>query len=49
MPCNLRVAQQRARSINEAVDGAVNMAMEEDTQWKEGMAMQFFKVGGSDN
>ena len=38
VPCNLRVARQRARQQNAAVEGAVGIAQEEATDWGRGMA-----------
>ena len=38
VPCNLRVAQQRATQQNAAVEGAVGIAQEEATDWGRGMA-----------
>ena len=38
MPCNLRVARQRATQQNAAVEGAVGIAQEEATDWGRGMA-----------
>ena len=38
VPCNLRVAQQRATQQNAAVEGAVWIAQEEATNWGRGMA-----------
>ena len=37
VPCNLRVARQRATQQNAAVDGAVGIAHEEATEWGRGM------------
>ena len=37
VPCNLRVARQRATQQNAAVEGAVGMAHEEATEWGRGM------------
>ena len=37
MPCNLRVARQRATQQNAAVEGAVGTAHEEATEWGRGM------------
>ena len=37
MPCNLRVARQRATQQNPAVEGAVGIAHEEATEWGTGM------------
>ena len=37
VPCNLRVAQQRATQQNAAVEGAVGIAHEEATEWGRGM------------
>ena len=38
MPCNLRVARQRATQRNAAVEGAVGIAQEEAAEWNRGMA-----------
>ena len=38
VPCNLRVARQRATQRNAAVEGAVGIAQEEATDWRRGMA-----------
>ena len=38
VPCNLRVARQRATQQNAAVQGAVGIAHEEATDWGRGMA-----------
>ena len=38
VPCNLRVARQRATQQNAAVEGAVGIAQEEATYWGRGMA-----------
>ena len=38
VPCNLRVARQRATQRNAAVEGAVGIAQEEATEWGRGMA-----------
>ena len=38
VPCNLRVARQRATQQNAAVEGAVGIAQEEATDWGGGMA-----------
>ena len=38
VPCNLRVARQRAKQQNTAVEGAVSIAQEEATDWGRGMA-----------
>ena len=38
VPCNLRVARQRATQQNAAVEGAVGVAQEEATDWGRGMA-----------
>ena len=38
VPCNLRVARQRATQRNAAVEGAVGIAQEEATDWSRGMA-----------
>ena len=37
VPCNLRVARQRAMQQNAAVEGAVGIAHEEATEWGRGM------------
>ena len=38
VPCNLRVARQRATQRNAAVEGAVGIAQEEAADWGRGMA-----------
>ena len=38
VPCNLRIARQRATQQNAAVEGAVGIAHEEATDWGRGMA-----------
>ena len=38
VPCNLRVARQRATQQNVAVEGAVGIAQERATDWGRGMA-----------
>ena len=38
VPCNLRVARQRATQQNAAVEGAVSIAQEETAEWGRGMA-----------
>ena len=38
VPCNLRVARQRATQQNAAVEGAVGIAHEEAADWSRGMA-----------
>ena len=38
VPCNLRVAQQRATEQNAAVEGAVGIAQQEAADWGRGMA-----------
>ena len=38
VPCNLRVARQRATQQDAAVEGAVGIAQEEATDWGRGMA-----------
>ena len=38
VPCNLRVARQRATEQNAAVEGAVGIAQEEAAEWGRGMA-----------
>ena len=38
VPCNLRVAQQRATQQHAAMEGAVGIAQEEATDWGRGMA-----------
>ena len=38
MPCNLRVARQRATQQNAAVEGAVGIAQEEAADWGRGIA-----------
>ena len=39
VPCNLQVAQQRARQHSAAVEGAVGIAQEEAAEWAHGMAI----------
>ena len=39
VPCNFRVARQRATQQNAAVEGAVGIAQEEATDWGRGMAL----------
>ena len=39
VPCNLRVARQRARQHSAAVEGAVGIAQEEAAEWVHGMAI----------
>ena len=39
VPCNLRVAGQRARQHSAAVEGAVGIAQEEAAEWAHGMAI----------
>ena len=38
VPCNLRVARQRAMEQNSAVEGAVGIARQEVAEWGRGMA-----------
>ena len=38
MPCNLRVARDRAAEQNEAVEGAILIAQQEAAEWQEGQA-----------
>ena len=38
MPCNHRVARQRATQQNAAVEGAVGIAQEEAAEWGRGLA-----------
>ena len=45
VPCNLRVARQRATQQNAAVEGAVGIAQEEATDWGRGMAFNASTVG----
>ena len=40
VPCNLRVARQRARQHSAAVEGAVGIAQEEAAEWAHGMAIR---------
>ena len=40
LPCNLRVARQRAKQHSAAVEGAVGIAREEAGEWAHGMAIQ---------
>ena len=44
VPCNLRVARQRATQQNAAVEGAVGIAHEEATEWGRGMGYHASKV-----
>ena len=44
VPCNLRVARQRATQQNAAVEGAVGIAHDEATDWGRGMAFQALTV-----
>ena len=44
VPCNLRVARQRATQQNAAVEGAVGIAHEEATDWGRGMAFHALTV-----
>ena len=44
VPCNLRVARQRATQRNAAVEGAVAIAHEEATEWGRGMDYHASKV-----
>ena len=44
VPCNLRVARQRATQQNAAVEGAVGIAHEEATEWGRGMDYHASKV-----
>ena len=39
MPCNRRVARQRAKQYSAAVEGAAGIAQEEAAQWAHGMAI----------
>ena len=39
VPCNRRVARQRARQYSAAVEGAAGIAQEEAAQWAHGMAI----------
>ena len=39
VPCNLRVARQRAKQHSAAVEGAVSIAQEEAAEWAHGMAI----------
>ena len=39
VPCNRRVARQRARQYSAAVEGAVGIAQEEAAEWAHGMAI----------
>ena len=39
VPCNRRVARQRARQYSAAVEGATGIAQEEAAQWAHGMAI----------
>ena len=40
VPCNLRVAWQRAKQHSAAMEGAVGIAKEEAAEWAHGMAIQ---------
>ena len=44
VPCNLRVARQRATQQNAAVEGAVGIAHEEATEWGRGVDYHASKV-----
>ena len=44
VPCNLRVARQRATQQNAAVEGAVGIAQEEAADWGRGMAFHALTV-----
>ena len=44
VPCNLRVARQRATQHNAAVEGAVGIAQQEAAEWAHGMAIQALTV-----
>ena len=39
VPCNLRVARQRATQHNAAMEGAVGIAQQEGSEWAHGMAI----------
>ena len=39
MPCNHRVARERASEPNAAIKGAINIAEHETAEWQEGMAI----------
>ena len=39
VPCNLRVARQRATQQNAAMEGAVGIAQQEAAEWEHGMAL----------
>ena len=39
VPCNLRVARQRATQQNAAMEGAVGIAQQEAVEWEHGMAI----------
>ena len=39
VPCNLRVARQRATQQNAAMEGAVGIAQQEAAEWQHGMAI----------
>ena len=39
VPCNLRVARQRATQQNAAMEGAVGIAQQEAAEWEHGMAI----------
>ena len=46
VPCNLRVARQRAMEQNAAVEGAVGIAQQEAAEWGRGMAFPCLGGGG---
>ena len=39
MPCNHRVARERASEPNAAIKGAISIAEHETAEWQEGMAI----------
>ena len=39
VPCNIRVARQRATQQNAAMEGAVGIAQHEAAEWQHGMAI----------
>ena len=44
VPCNLRVARQRATQQHAAVEGAVGIAQQEAAEWQHGMAIHAWTV-----
>ena len=47
VPCNLRVAQQRATQHNAAMEGAVGIAQQEAAEWAHGMAIHASTVAAN--